>query len=209
MTQRRRATDAKQISFMGLTFTPQRWAIGVLSAIACVGAAGVVFNHVAPELTAVVSLKQANDQLKADTDEYNKHIFESPEIDLPLFDDARGSLRVRIFHDGCILFQRRAEAGTFTRLMQDLARQSAPPVPRAAAPLLPVVEAGGTLCQDPHFVHPGPFVWVYGARQGEWIEVWRAWPDGCQHVQMQNTRTGWWDSNPDGSPRVRWTRCIH
>ncbi len=62
-------------------------------------------------------------------------------------------------------------------------------------------------------VHPGEFRTWYGdkAQAGDgsvWVEVWREFEDGCVHFQMQRS-DGWWDMNPDGSPRVCWVFCVH
>ena len=61
-------------------------------------------------------------------------------------------------------------------------------------------------CQDPH---PGQFRTWNGQQNGCWIQVWRGWPDGCQHYQWFNSCNGYWDINPNGSPRVFWTCCVH
>jgi len=61
-------------------------------------------------------------------------------------------------------------------------------------------------CQDPH---PGQFKYWNGQQNGCWIQVWRAWPDGCQHFQWFNSCNNYWDSYPNGAPRVNWTCCVH
>jgi|GEM_PF-2913766 len=61
-------------------------------------------------------------------------------------------------------------------------------------------------CLDPH---PGEFRWWNGQQNGCWIQVWRSWPDGCQHYQWFNSCNGYWDSYPNGAPRVYWTCCVH
>jgi len=61
-------------------------------------------------------------------------------------------------------------------------------------------------CQDPH---PGQFKSWNGQQNGCWIQVWRAWSDGCQHYQWFNSCNGYWDSYPNGAPRVNWTCCVH
>jgi hypothetical protein len=100
-----------------------------------------------------------------------------------------------------------------TKLVVDLARtnllaqhyDARPWTPPLVATLLaqPACNRG---CLNPH---PGTFSWRYGRQQGAWVEVWRTWPEGCQHVQMFNPQAGLWDTNPDGTPRVRWTCCVH
>ena len=61
-------------------------------------------------------------------------------------------------------------------------------------------------CLDPH---PGEFRYWYGQQNGCWIQVWRAWPEGCQHYQWYNSCNGSWDSYPNGAPRVYWNCCVH
>jgi hypothetical protein len=61
-------------------------------------------------------------------------------------------------------------------------------------------------CLDPH---PGAFRFWYGQQNGCWIQVWRAWPEGCQHYQWYNSCNGYWDSYPNGAPRVYWNCCVH
>ena len=61
-------------------------------------------------------------------------------------------------------------------------------------------------CLDPH---PGPFQSWNGEQNGCWIQVWRRWPEGCQHYQWYNSCNGYWDSYPNGAPKVNWTCCVH
>lgn len=61
-------------------------------------------------------------------------------------------------------------------------------------------------CLNPH---PGAFNWWYGERNGCWVQVWRRFADNCTHYQWFNSCGGFWDVNPDGSPRVFWTACYH
>jgi hypothetical protein len=61
-------------------------------------------------------------------------------------------------------------------------------------------------CLNPH---PGAFKSWNGAKNGCWLQVWRRWPEGCTHFQWFNTCYNVWDSNPDGSPKVTWTCCVH
>lgn len=61
-------------------------------------------------------------------------------------------------------------------------------------------------CLDPH---PGQFRYWYGQQNGCWIQVWRGWPEGCQHYQWYNSCNGMWDNYPNGAPHVYWTCCVH
>lgn len=74
--------------------------------------------------------------------------------------------------------------------------------PSAAAPVL--VCRGK--CWDPH---QGPFRYWNGQQNGCWIQVWRSWADGCSHFQWYNSCNGYWDSNPNGAPKVYWSCCVH
>lgn len=62
-------------------------------------------------------------------------------------------------------------------------------------------------CLNPH---PGNnFQSWNGTQNGCWLQVWRRWPEGCTHYQWFNTCYNVWDNNPDGSPKVTWTCCVH
>ena len=61
-------------------------------------------------------------------------------------------------------------------------------------------------CLDPH---PGEFRYWYGQQNGCWVQVWRGWPEGCQHYQWYNTCNVSWDMHPNGAPRVYWSCCVH
>ena len=82
-----------------------------------------------------------------------------------------------------------------------------PPQQFASVRLTSMVQgACGRRCFDPH---PGPFRFWYGQQSGCWVQVWRSWPDGCQHYQWYNSCDGYWDLHPNGAPRVNWTCCVH
>lgn len=55
--------------------------------------------------------------------------------------------------------------------------------------------------------HPGEFQSKNGEQRGCWLQIWRTWEDGCTHYQWYNTCNGYWDSEPNGAPRVYWTSC--
>jgi len=61
-------------------------------------------------------------------------------------------------------------------------------------------------CLDPH---PGAFRQWTGQKNGCWVQIWRSWPEGCQHYQWYNSCTSYWDSYPNGAPRVFWSCCVH
>lgn len=199
----------------GVEFPISRWGIVALSLIVVLGSAGFVYQKLYsdPE-RAIVTLKEVNARMAAEVEEYGRHVMEEPTKH-ELFEDGDGALALRVYRDHCVLIQRRTRDGMRTRLVPDLARKdiasnqiSAPP---AGWALFPVLHAQGSPCQrgclNPH---PGQFQWWYGeSRKDGWVEVWRRWTEGCTHVQLFNPRLGVWESNPDGSPRVRWTCCVH
>jgi hypothetical protein len=113
------------------------------------------------------------------------------------------------------LATRTSQPGSARR--QPAAGQPEAPIPSSAilhlavvagtAPQAPVpMQACAGKCWNPH---PGQFRSWNGQANGCWLQVFRQWPDGCMHYQYYNTCTGYWDSLPDGSPKVWWTCCIH
>lgn len=158
----------------------------------------------------LLTLREAHAQLSATVTEYNLHIMEAPEREEALFTDPDDQMTVRVYRDHCIVIQRRTRNGIRTKLVIDPARELAAVAMAAVSwPSLPVVSAAqdcGGQCWNPH---PGEFRWWYGQRIGEWVEVFRAWPDMCVHVQLYNVRWGYWQTNPDGTPAVRWRCCTH
>lgn len=163
----------------------------------------------------ILSLKEVNEQMAATVEEYSRHVMEEPTKH-ELFEDEDGALAIRVYRDHCVLIQRKSRNGTQTRLVIDLARQDLRSenqiTPEQGWSLLPVLHAEGQPssckrgCLNPH---PGPFQWWYGAQRGEWVEVWRRWPEGCSHYQLFNPRRNIWDSNPDGTPKIQWSCCVH
>jgi hypothetical protein len=79
-----------------------------------------------------------------------------------------------------------------------------PALPGAAVNV-PVQGGCQRRCLDPH---PGQFQSWNGQQNGCWIQVWRRWPEGCQHYQWFNSCNGYWDSYPNGAPKVVWTCCV-
>lgn len=61
-------------------------------------------------------------------------------------------------------------------------------------------------CLNPH---PGQFRSWYGEKNGCWVAVYREWQDGCTHYQWYNACYNYWDTHPNGAPKVYWTRCVH
>ena len=190
-----------------------RWVLTLLALILVIGVAWTVYLKVyADPERVLITLKDANKQLAAEVEEYSLHAMEEPEKH-ELFEEQDGKLILRVFKDHCVLIQRTTIRGTRTKLVPDLARNNFLSSSRYKEPSdswLPVVEAQPACqrgCLNPH---PGDFKWWYGTQTPTgWVEVWREWPEGCRHVQMFHPRTGTWESNPDGSARVRWVCCVH
>ncbi len=187
-----------------------RWALAPLAVMVIVMGGIYAYRQLQPA-SDIVSLKDANRQAQQELEEYGLHAFEEPEKH-ELFEDADGKLMLRVFKDHCVLIQRQTIRGVRSKLVVDLARQ----VVLARTPLLlipsvlPVAYAQSECnrgCLNPH---PGQFKQWTGQRRADgWLEIWRQWPEGCQHVQLFYAPTGAWDTNPDGTPRVRWTCCVH
>lgn len=207
----------RTLKAFGVETQAPQWALTLLSLILVAGIGWMVYAKVYadPELV-IVSLKDANKQLNEEVEEYSQHAMEDPQKH-ELFEDQDGKLILRVFKDHCVLIQRQTSKGTRTKLVMDLAR-GMKMISTAAAPtlelqLLPVVYAAESQtgcqrgCANPH---PGQFTWRYGQQYvNGWVELWRRWPEGCTHVQLFHPKTGAWDSNPDGTARVRWTCCVH
>lgn len=202
-----------------------RWALA-LAALAVVGVGSWLMLRPSKDL---VSAQAASAALQLAVDEYGRHIVESPEAAALMMNDARGKLSVRQYADGCLLIAREVAGQVRSKLVVDLARtgQETGLAGSTSDDRLPgggiATGAGRSPRYGPRFAayegpaaaqrcwnpHPGEFRTWYGRRSGCRVEVWREWPDGCQHVQMLDTCSGAWDSHPDGSPRVRWARCVH
>ena len=203
-------TNHRTISLWGLTLPMPRWAIACFGAIAVVGVGGVVYQTVFGT-DDLVTLQQANDALAMEIAEYNLHIFEVPEREAELFDDARGLLAVRVYADGCLLIQRRSATVAVTRMIPDLTRtdldDDAIPARGAVSGWgVPSAFAAEGQRLNPH---PGKFETARDNREGCTVKVWRRWPDRCEHWQNLNVCNGAWDTNRDGSPRVHWVRYVH
>jgi hypothetical protein len=186
-------------------------AVYALAVVVVVGVASYVYQRVYGDTERVlISLKDVNARLAFEIEEFGQHAMEEPTKH-ELFEDADGALMLRVYADHCVMIQRRLRNGTvLTKLVPDLSRPM-----RASTQIAPPTEPWGVVhaqdgcsrgCINPH---PGPFKWWYGSQRGEWVEVWRRWDESCQHVQMFHPRAGMWESNQDGTPKVRWTCCIH
>jgi hypothetical protein len=197
----------------GMEFPLPRFAVHALGIVVVVGVALTVWRQYTddPEHRELISKEQRIQQLAAEVEEYSLHAMENPERH-ELLEDADGKLIVRVYRDHCVLIQRQSIRGVRSKLVIDLARtnissanQVHPPSESAFVVYASDRCQGG--CPNPH---GGKFTWWYGAMvQGGWVEVWRAWPEGCRHVQLFHPATGSWETNPDGTPRVRWTCCVH
>ena len=209
----RQDTD-KTLEAFGFKIPLPRPAVYALAAVVTVGIAAAIYQKVYGEPERViVTLKDVNQQLAASVEEFGLHVMEEPTKH-ELFEDTDGALMLRVYPDHCVLIQRRLRNGSvLTKLVPDLARadrkvtsQVAPQSEWSWLPVLHAQAACNRGCLNPH---PGPFKWWYGAQRGDWVEVWRQWPEGCNHFQLFHPRSGSWQTNPDGSPLVNWRCCVH
>lgn len=202
----------------GFKTVAPRWALSIFALVLFIASTWFVYQKVyADPEQQLISLQDANKQLAAEIEEYGRHAMEEPQKH-ELFEEQDGKLALRVFKDHCVLIQRQTLIqGVRTKLVVDLARATSLVASRQITPpidafsLFPTLEAAEQDpcrrgCQNPH---PGDFKWWYGERRGDWVQVWRRWPEGCQHYQMFHPRSGTWDSNPDGTPKVFWTCCVH
>lgn len=189
------------------------WVQVVIALAGSAAAIGALYYKTVhdPEF-ALITQREANRALQASVNEYGLHIAEAPETSAVLLDDARGRYTAQRYNDGCVVLARSRNGRVRSKLIVDLDRDEHPSAEhRPALPsfVAPVDASSGPTCLNPH---PGKFNTWYGERRGDWVEVWRQWPDGnpgCTHVQWLDTTHGIWATNPDGSPKVRWTNCNH
>lgn len=221
------------LSLFGLTLPIPRWSIGAFGVLAILGVATVVYRQMFP--ADLLTLQQANHALSVEIQEYGRHLIDTPTqafttegLVVRVYDDhclliqrrTPGAVLTKLVPDltrgdwshspgdhGSVPVAGR-EQSPINRLMGAPRDESAEPwtLDGSLAVHAAAVSAQPGRCLPQH---PGDFATSYGARSGCWVEVWRAWPDGCAHAQHFNTCSGTWDSNPDGSPRVRWVRCVH
>jgi hypothetical protein len=188
----------------GATVPLPGWAVTALGAVAVIFVGLSSYRYIWPAEPELVSVKQANAQLRLEISEYNRHIAEDPV--LALGDQASG-LSVRAYADACLLVSRRVGSLSQTRLLTAATSEGQASRRRLSIPLVTasLQAAGGC-----YGIHGGPFTWRYGARVDRCrVEVWRDFVDGCQHTQLLDTCTGTWQTEPDGTPAVRWTICRH
>ena len=201
----------------GVAVPIPRWAVHLFGVVAVLGAGVGVYRYYSPAMPELVTVKQANAQLRLEVDHYNMHIVDMPTTSLA---DASGAVSVRMFEDGCLLVSRRRGQWSVTRLLIDPSSATTATTRRGVdrstqggvtLALIPPVAAQSRapVCLNPH---PGEFTWRYGEKDRNdscWIEVWRRWPDACEHVQLYSVCSNTWQTNKDGSPAVRWTHCVH
>lgn len=181
------------------------WCSPIFGVLVCIAATALVYRMVVPAEPELVSVKQANERLEHELAHYNLHSFDEPKAS---FSDPSGSVSVRAYGDACLLVSQRFGMASTTRLLIGLGERRKASVDLSAA-VFPVLEASETQgrCWDPH---PGRFQSGYGPRHNECVvEVYRTFEDSCQHTQLFDACRGSWQTNSDGSPRVRWLRCVH
>lgn len=178
-----------------------RWALALATLVA---AGAGTWWMIAPTHQALISQQEANASLQGLVDEMGKHFGEPPGAAVTLMDDARGRLTAsRYESDNCTLLVRTAAGKpTRTRLIPDIAADTHSAAQPEVAPWGVAYAADETAGQCLEY-HPGQFRWWRGAKNGCAVDIWREWPDGCQHVQTI-------DACHEGvAGPVRWTRCMH
>ena len=143
--------------------------------------------------------------------EYRHHFAEEP-VDQFFEVAGLGMIKVQFFaSDRCLLVTRSGQAPEW------FPDRPFTPGPSPTATILPVdppgtvhaAEQGGRCWNGPH---PGRSRQRRGDPENingvRWVKVFTEFDDGC--VMYQYLREdGWWDVNPDGSPRITWVRCVH
>lgn len=173
-----------------------RWVIALVAMLAAGVAGWLVVGQPTQQL---VTQKEANAALQEAVQEYGLHMAETPETQAILMNDARGRMTAQKYADGCVVIVRAGRGTPRSKLILDLARDDHAASSGLGLQLVAPLEAAGR-CLNPH---PGEFKTWYGARNGCWVQVWRAWPDGCQHYQNFDACHGAWDAP------VIWTSCVH
>jgi len=172
------------------------WSTSVFAVMLCLGASFYGYRYFYPLEPELISVRKANETLRQELEEYNRHIMDEPVASIA---DASSKVNVRVFDDGCLLVSRR----NVTRLLLASAFK------RSEASRLGLVTLlhAEAKCLNPH---PGKFQAQNGQKVDAcWLPVYRTFEDGCQHVQMFNTCSGGWATNVDGTPQVKWMRCVH
>jgi hypothetical protein len=198
------------VSLFGLTLPIPRWAMTGFGVIAVCGVAAGAYQQLKPSAD-LVTLKQANTQLQAEVTEYGLHMSDTPTN---AYVDSDGLFAIRTFADKCVVIQRKIAGRVMTKLVLDLDRVShlqtdarPPTVWRSLVQVIEPTLAAQGRCVSGN--HAGQFTTRYGTRDGCRVQVWRTFGDGCRHYQMFDSCSGYWDTNPDGSPKVSWTKCVH
>lgn len=200
----------------GVSVPISTWTRTGFSIIAVVAIAFGVYRYFFPPIPELVTVKQANEQLLLEVSHYNQHIVDTPvssfEDDLDHDANAAeaklGHVTVRVFADGCLLVSRRGRVGvrSSTRLLLDPAMLSAT-TSRLALVTTAYAQAPASCARHPANVR---FKSTTGKKVDAcWVEIIRQFEDGCVHVQLFNTCNNTWATEQDGSPQVRWTRCVH
>lgn len=180
------------------------WVTPWFGVIACAAATWWLYTLVMPPpAQKLISLEQANEQLQLEVDHYTRHFGDEPTASIA---DPGGAVSVRVYNDACLLVSQRIGMTSATRLLLgpgDQRRRSS-----LVESVFPVLEASGA--QNRCDGHAGRFSTRYGQRLNECVvEVYRTFEDQCEHIQLFDACRSSWQTNADGSPRVRWVRCQH
>jgi hypothetical protein len=182
---------------LGFELPVTRGAVAWLSVLCVIGLSAAIYRQIFP--VPPITPQQVNDIL-----EYQTHIGETPET---VFADPDGALSLRVYRDHAVLIVRKDGSRAWTRLVPDLAKTPSA-VNRGMWEFVGgVVEARADECQPRHAHREVPQR-SEGPREGCLVRMFWTYPDGCQFYVLYDACRQAFESNPDGSPRNHWVRCL-
>jgi hypothetical protein len=195
-----------QFKGFGFEVPLPQWGVVAVTALIVLGVGATLwFTIVLPHIENDKRLISQDAYLQLA--EYQKHFTEKPAYDSKVYEDKSGDLSIKVFSsDGCLHVTRTSVNPGVQPLLRWVLNPSSvpkdsPPTPKQADLSLSFKhEALAGNCLNPH---PGQFRFWSNNQNGCWQQVWRQWPDGCEHYQFYNTCYGYFD------PQVHWTLCYH
>ncbi len=175
------------------------WVIGMVALAGAVVALLVFYEQPQQQL---ITVKQANDALRAEITELGTHIGETPDVQATLMNDGRGRMGANRYSDACVVLYLQTPKLTRYKLVVDMSRDphgvqvsghwfDLPAIYAAAAQLTPKC----------HQHSDGPKTWEDRPDRC-WLRVHRQWSDGCYAVQMVDVCHG------GTAEPLKWIRCV-